>query len=856
MRTAVRGHENPALDVALEAATVLGLPLFVYHALSSSYPYASHRHHMFILEGARDAHRELEARGIPHGFHLERPGHRGPHLLTLGRKAAVVVTEVMPVPFLRRWTRALEEAVEAPVWEVDASTLASVYQLPRSATDRAFRFRKAASPLWKPWLRVPWPEVRESTVPFPPGGEGPVRPLTELPFTPVPVAHMDDEEIADLVARSGVDPTVGPVPHTRGGSRAGYARWEAFRDRRLDRYARDRNDPLRDGVSRMSAYLHYGHVSPFRLAREAHARGADKYLDELLTWRELAWAWCHHQEDPESLDALPIWARATLEAHAGDPRSVLHDRETLARGRTGEALWDAAQASLRIHGELHNNVRMTWGKALLSWTPGPEEALATLVDLNHRYALDGRDPGSYGGLLWCMGAFDRPFEPAQPILGTVRPRDPADHARRLDVERWEEITRRPAVDPAPTVAVVGAGMAGLTAARILADHGLCVRIWDKGRVAGGRISTRSSRAGWSMDHGAPFFTARDPVFHRLVRGWAEAGVVAPWNGRIGYLPRSGPPEPATETLRWVGVPGMQDLPRHLAADLDLRTGVEVPPLDPAGTHLDSLAGAGRWSVEGTTADLVLVTAPPAQAAALLDRAHPDFAARLRALPMRPCWVVMARFRWSEADGPLLPWDALFVEHGGGEPGGRSVGTDGAEGGISADAAVFRWVARDESRPGRRATGETRWVLHAAPAWSEAHLEEDPERVAKLLVEAFRALVARVRGEQGVDGRAGDPPEHRPAHRAADRAADLQVLEARAHRWRYSIPGEPAPGERGPGEPRPAGPAEPLPCLWDPEAGVGVAGDALGGGRVEGAFRSGAALAGRVLLSIGAGSLPR
>jgi photolyase PhrII len=852
MRTAVRGHENPALDAALEAGRTLGLPVFVYHALSASYPHASHRHHVFILEGARDAHRELAARGIPHAFHLERPGHRGPHLLTLARQASVVVTEVMPVPFLRRWTRILEAGVDAPVWNVDAATLSCVYRVPRSATDRAFRFRQAATPLWRPWLRTPWPEVapeaaRLSATPAPAAAAG-WRPA-HLPFDPVPVGELDDGEIADLVATCDVDPTVGPVPHTRGGARAGYARWAAFRDGHLDRYARDRNDPLRNGVSRMSAYLHYGHVSPFRLAREAHARGTDpgdgpgdgrtdgrgvgrgdgegarKYLDELLTWRELAWAWCHHREDPESLEtleALPAWARATLRAHASDPRPVLHGRESLARGRTGAPLWDAAQASLRIHGELHNNVRMTWGKALVSWTPGPEEALAALVDLNHRFALDGRDPGSYGGLLWCLGAFDRPFDPPRAILGTVRPRDPEDHAARLDVERWGAVTGRPAVDPAPTVAVVGAGVAGLTAARILADHGLRVRIWDKGSAAGGRLSTRRSREGWSMDHGAPFFTARDPVFRRQVRGWAEAGVVAPWNGRIGYLARGSVPEPATETTRWVGIPGMQVLAGHLARDLDLRTGVQVAPLAPPGTQLDSLAGAGAWSLEGTTADLVLVTAPPAQAAALLERAHPAFAARLASLPMRPCWSVMARLEPAGAGGSILPWDALFVEH-----------EDGPDGG---DPEVFRWVARDSSKPGRRAPGADHWVLHASPAWSERNLEEDPERVARDLVEAFRALVRRA-------GRAGE-------------GDGFRVLGARAHRWRYSIPG---PGSAAPadgGSDAPGSPGAPLPYLWDPEAGVGVAGDALGGGRVEGAFRSGAALAGRVLLSIGAGSLPR
>jgi deoxyribodipyrimidine photolyase len=104
------------------------------------------------------------------------------------------------------------------------------------------------------------------------------------------------------------------------------------------------------------------------------------------------------------------------------------------RGATGNQLWDLAQRSLLVHGELHNNVRMTWGKAIPAWTASPEAAVATLLDLNNRTALDGADPASYAGLLWCLGLFDRAFQPEIPVLGAVRPRILEEHAARLDVE--------------------------------------------------------------------------------------------------------------------------------------------------------------------------------------------------------------------------------------------------------------------------------------------------------------------------------------------------------------------------------------------------------------------------------------
>ncbi|HCH64033.1 MAG TPA: deoxyribodipyrimidine photolyase, partial [Deltaproteobacteria bacterium] len=394
MRTAVRAHENPALDAALLAADQLGLPVFVYHALSERYPYASDRHHRFILEGARDVAQQLADRGIGTAFHLERPGHRGPHLRTLAERSALVVTEDLPVPPLTDWTIALRNAVDTPVWVVDTACVLPM-QLVDRGFDRAFAFRNQYRAPRAVRLKRAWrdhPVTRPHFVP------------ADLPFTPV---DLQNANLADLIAQCDIDHSVAPVPHTRGGTKAGRERWEAFRDGGgLERYASTRNAAQKDGTSRLSAYLHYGMLSPLRIARETAARigrGPEKFLDELLIWRELSHAWCSHQSDLHNLEVLPDWAIESLEARQHDLRPRRFSLERMARGRTGDRLWDACQQSLLLHGELHNNVRMTWGKQLLQWTDGPEHAREVLVDLNHRYALDGRDPSSYGGLYWCLG---------------------------------------------------------------------------------------------------------------------------------------------------------------------------------------------------------------------------------------------------------------------------------------------------------------------------------------------------------------------------------------------------------------------------------------------------------------------
>ena len=714
MHHAVRAHENPALDVALSLGNRYRLPVLVYQGLGGRHPYNSDRHHTFILQGCVDVHGELARRDIAYVFHKPRqPFERSP-LRRLARRAAAVVVEDFPVAPFTRWVRNLAGAVEPPVLAVDCCCLVPMRWHNR-AYERAYQFRTRTHREYEDRLRRSWPEVLPSVPPF----------RDDPGFDPL---DLENPDIAAWCAACEIDHAVGPVPGTVGGTQAGYARWERFKAEGLADYARLRNDPTVDfpqGVSRLSPYLHYGYVSPFRIAREAAESGAEKFLDELLVWRELAHNFCFCNAGLGVPQVLPTWARRTLERHEGDRRPAQYNWERLARGQTGDPLWDAAQKSLLTHGELHNNVRMTWGKALLSWTRSAAEAFRLMVDLNHRYALDGSDPNSYGGILWCLGLFDRPFTPETPIYGAVRTRSTRDHAERIDLAKYRSKVAAPRGRDRLRVAVVGAGMSGLFAARVLADHGIDVRVYEKSRGTGGRLATR--RIGeLAFDIGAQYFTVRDERFRRYVDAWVTAGLVQPWEGRVRVYDRKDRSEGTTPPVRYVGVPRMTTIARHLADGLNVSFETRVAQVRRSGSAWRLVAEAGT---DLAPCDVVVLAIPPAQAAPFLATVA-DLAGKAASVVCRPCWAVMVAF-----DHPLeLPFDGAFL-----------------------NADSLSWAARNNSKPDRPKQEET-WVLHATAEWSETHLEEDAAEVAGHLLREFFRVV-------GLNG---------------PKPALLQ-----AHRWRYA-----------------------------------------------------------------------
>jgi deoxyribodipyrimidine photolyase len=231
----------------------------VYQGLGGRHRFNADRHHAFILEGARDAHRELAGRGIRAVLHLPRdPGAPSP-LPALAARAALVVTEDFPAPPFPAWARRLAEGIRAPLWAVDCACIVPMQSQPR-AFARAFEFRRHNAATYRERASRPWPETDLRAAAF----DG------DLPFEPSDLARAN---IAALCADCDIDHTLPPVPGTPGGSAAGYARWESFKREGLADYHRRRNDAADPaGVSRLSPYLHHGQVSPLRIGTWPSAR--------------------------------------------------------------------------------------------------------------------------------------------------------------------------------------------------------------------------------------------------------------------------------------------------------------------------------------------------------------------------------------------------------------------------------------------------------------------------------------------------------------------------------------------------------------------------------------------------------
>lgn len=438
MTTSRRTRANPALERAAELGRELGRPVLVLEALRCDHPYASDRLHAFLLEGMAENARRLAGRALYHPWVERRPGEGEGLLEAVARRACAVVADDHPGSFFPRMLAAAARRLEVRLEAVDGSCLVP-FRLAGRDFPTAYAYRRFLQRALPRWLqRLPAVEPLRRA---PPPGRAAV---TEDVGRRWPAVRLEElDRPARLVATLPIDHAVGPCPR-RGGAAAAEAALAGFVGRRLARYADERDHPDAEGTSGLSPWLHFGHLGTFDAVRAVLARegwslerlassrrgaragfwgtsaAAEAFLDQLVTWRELGFVSCAMRPDHGQYGSLPAWARATLERHAGDPRPLRYHRDQLAAGRTSDPVWNAAQRQLLAEGTIHNSLRMLWGKRLLEWTSSPEEALELMLELNDRYALDGRDPCSLTGILWCLGKYDRPWGPERPIFGTVR----------------------------------------------------------------------------------------------------------------------------------------------------------------------------------------------------------------------------------------------------------------------------------------------------------------------------------------------------------------------------------------------------------------------------------------------------
>lgn len=433
MQSTHRFEENWALRQAILHADRLGKPLLVHQGLDPTYEHANDRIHTVILENARSLHRRAARLGFSYQFVLRRRRDDDRRVVDrLAARAAIVVTDRFPTAGIAERTARFAERAPCRLDLVESHGI-----VPSGAFAKEEYAARTIRPKIAKVIDLALEEVEERPA---------SRALPDAVWRSLDVERLDLDrlDVATEVARCEIDHAVPPVPFASGldGARA---RLAAFIAGALPDYAERRNEPSdTEGSSRLSPWLHFGQISAAEVLRTVRASGhpenARKFEDELVTWRELALNFCLRNPNFGRLKGLPDWVHRTMEAHKDDPREANYSLAKLERAETHDELWNAAQRELVRTGHMHNVVRMLWGKSVMLWTSRYKHALDHLILLNNKYALDGRDPSSYGGIQWCFGKFDRPWFD-KPVFGLMRPMSLARAREKFDAEAYIRMNR-------------------------------------------------------------------------------------------------------------------------------------------------------------------------------------------------------------------------------------------------------------------------------------------------------------------------------------------------------------------------------------------------------------------------------
>lgn len=275
-----------------------------------------------------------------------------------------------------------------------------------------------------------------------------------------------------------------------------------------------------------------------------------------------------------------------------------------------------------------------------------------------------------------------------------------------------------------SLAVIGAGISGLFAAKFLADYGIDVQVYEKSRGTGGRMATR--RIGdLEFDIGAQYFTARDDCFQQYINSWINKALVKEWKGRIVKINRQEKQKTESSPTRYVGVPYMTTVSRYLACDLKIAFNTRITRAIYNGSAWQLTAETGE---ELSLHKIVIIAIPPTQAVPLLEEV-PNLASKADSIACHACWTVMAAFKQRLP----LSFDGVFI-----------------------NSPTLAWAARNSSKPGRPKSES--WVIHASAEWSESHIEDNSDNVALELLTNFFSIT------------------------------DIKIQEPiflKAHRWRYA-----------------------------------------------------------------------
>ena len=412
-----RSTDNWALLASQKTALKNKVPLYVCFQYLGNFPNSNKRHYKFLFKGLLQTQEELNKKNITFSFVKGKASEVIPKLI-FNKSVGTLFTDFSPLKIYKSRIQSVLEKISVPFFQIDAHNIVPVWTASDKKEFAAHTIRKKINTKLDKYL-LNYPVVQK-------------HPYGEL--------ENNKKSLNQLIKDLKIDASVDEVDWIDPGEYAVNHKLKKLKTT-LVNFNKTRNDPTKNSLSNLSPYIHFGQVSSQRVAYEITnsslpREDKESFLEELIVRKELADNFCEYEENYDYFEGFHPWAQKTLNEHRNDKREYLYTSEEFEDAKTHDQLWNAAQIQMKRLGKMHGYMRMYWAKKILEWSPSPETALQTAIDLNDKYELDGRDPKGYTGIAWSIGGIhDRAwFE--RPVYGKIRYMNFNGCKSKFDVDKY------------------------------------------------------------------------------------------------------------------------------------------------------------------------------------------------------------------------------------------------------------------------------------------------------------------------------------------------------------------------------------------------------------------------------------
>lgn len=403
-----RAQDNWALLYAQKLALEKKQPLVVVFCLLKDFLGAGDREFGYMINGLKHTEKRLKLLNIPFVLIKGRPEELLPKFAKK-INAGALVTDFSPLKAGRVWREAVAKKIKCIMYEVDAHNIVPVWVASQKQEYGAFTLRPKIHKLLPEFLDD-FPKLKkQSAYPRLAFGKN-LWPKIKFNSTGTLASNTATEELQKFITT------------------------------KINKYAEHKNDPNKDAQSELSVFLHFGQISPQRVALEILSlrqnKNTEAFLEELVVRRELSDNFCFYNINYDNFFGFPVWAQKTLAEHKNEKRQYLYSLKVLQDSKTHDRLWNAAQQQMVKTGKMHGYMRMYWAKKILEWTKTPRQAQKYAIYLNDKYSLDGRDPNGYTGIAWSIGGLHDRAWFDRPIFGKIRYMSYNGCKGKFDIEKY------------------------------------------------------------------------------------------------------------------------------------------------------------------------------------------------------------------------------------------------------------------------------------------------------------------------------------------------------------------------------------------------------------------------------------